>query len=319
MASEIYAMGALIDPGVTDATVVRMLAYGAQPICGDNPAIKGTWDRLKARGVACVMMPHLMSKYYPRRHADFQNGNRNASPAPDTGTCVSRGTYRACMLSYLKAIDEKKIQGRPAVIAYEPIYGGGRMTIGKGRLGSGGGMYGGWAAEWVSRYGCCERNRYGTIDLSVDDPIGRTDLARDWGQRGIPQQIMDASTHKFDAHLARTIDDMLDVLACGFAGAMSGNVTGGPRNQYGMSRLSQPAGHCEAVVGVFVAQNGEDGVLRQNSWKDQPTGPATLVMANGKEYALPQGCYGVTASDQEKALRGGESWHFEPQEGSEWR
>ena len=62
-----------------------------------------------------------MSKYYPKRGADFQNGNRDAQPAPDPGSCVSRGTYRACMLSYLKQIDEKKIYGRSAVIAYEPI------------------------------------------------------------------------------------------------------------------------------------------------------------------------------------------------------
>jgi hypothetical protein len=125
--------------------------------------------------------------------------------------------------------------------------------------------------------------------------------------------------HKFDAHLARTIDDTLDVLACGFAGAMSSNLTGGPRDQYGMSRMSEPTGHCETVVGVFVAHNGEDGVLRQNSWKDSPSGPTTLNLANGQEYKLPQGCYGVTASDQEKALRGGESWHFECKAGSEWR
>ncbi len=317
--SQAYATGALIDPAVTDATVVSMMAHGAQPICGDNPEIKGMWSRLKARGVVSVLMPQLMTKYFPKRKADFQNGNRNASPAPDTGTCVSRGTYRACMLSYLKAIDEKRIQGRPVVIAFEPIYGGGRITIGKGRLGNGGGMYGGWAAEFVSRIGCAERNRYGTIDLSVDDPIGRTDLARDWGNRGLPPEILAACTHKFDAHLARTIDEQLDVIACGFAGAMSSNLTGGERNQYGMSRLNQPTSHCEAVVGVFVAQNGEDGVLRQNSWRDSPSGGEILKLANGQEYVLPQGCYGVTASDAEKALRNGESWHFEPKEGSEWR
>jgi len=317
--AQAYSTGALIDPAVTDATVASLIAHGKQPICGDNPSIKGAWDRAKARGAVAILLPHLMTKYYPRRLADFQNGNRDARPAPDTGTCVSRGTYRSCMLSYLAQIDEKRIQGRPAVIAYEPIYGGGRITIGKGRLGSGGGMYGGWAAEWVSRYGCCERNRYGNIDLSVDDPIGRTDLAREWGNRGIPKEILEASTHKFDAHLARTIDDMMDVLACKFAGAMSSDRTGSGRDKYGMSRLDQPTAHCETVVGVFVAQNGEDGILRMNSWRDTPSGPNILKLANGQEYKLPQGCYGVYASDQEKSLRNGESWHFECKEGSEWR
>lgn len=319
MTEQIFATGALIDPAETDATVASLIAQGHQPICGDNPSIKGNWDRLKARGTVCVLLPQLMAKYYPRRGPDFQNGNRNAQPAPDTGTCVSRGTYRACMLSYLHAIDTGKIYGRPVILAYEPIYGGGRVTIGKGRLGNSGGMYGGWAAEWVSRYGCCERNRYGSIDLSVDNPIGRTDLAREWGNRGLPQEILNASTHKFDAHLARTIDEHLDALSCGFAGAFSRNYTGSDRDQYGMSRLNKPASHCECAVGVFVAQNGADAVLMQNSWGNSPRGPQALKIGNGQTYVLPDGCYGVYADDQSGAMHGGEVWHFEPKAGSEWR
>jgi len=316
---EEYASGALIDPAETDATVVSLMAAGGQPICGDNPSIKGAWSRLKARGVKSVLLPHLMTKYFPRRGADFQNGSKNASPAPDTGTCVARGTYRGAMLSYLRQIDEGAVYGKPVVLAYEPIYGGGRITIGKGRLGNSGGMYGGWAAEFVSRYGACARNRYGSIDISVDDPIGRTDLARDWGNRGVPKEVLEACNHKFDAHLARTIDDQMDALACGFAGAFSRNVTGGKRDANGMSRLSEPAAHCECVVGVFVAYNGEDGVLMQNSWNSQPGGGTTLKMAGGYEYQLPQGCYGVFADDQARAMKSGESWHFELKQGSEWR
>jgi hypothetical protein len=319
MGGDLYSAGALIDPAVTDATVISLMAAGNQPICGDNPGIKGSWSRLKARGVKAVLLPQLMTKYFPRRGADFQNGNRNASPAPDTGTCVSRGTYRAAMLSYLQQIDSGNLYGKPTILAYEPIYGGGRMNIGKGRMGSGGGMYGGWAAEFLSRYGACARNRYGSIDLSVDDPIGRTDLARDWGNRGVPKEVLEACVHKFDAHLARTIDDQMDALACGFGGAFSRNVTGGQRDANGMSRLSAPAAHCECVVGVFVAHNGEDAILMQNSWKDQPGGGSALKMADGNEYLLPQGCYGVFSEDQARALKSGESWHFELKQGNEWR
>lgn len=100
---------------------------------------------------------------------------------------------------------------------------------------------------------------------------------------------------------------------------MSSDKTGGPRDGSGMSRLSQPTAHCETIVGVFVAHNGEDGVLRQNSWKHLPSGPTTLKMANGQEYKLPEGCYGVFADDQAKSLRNGESWHFECKQGSDWR
>ncbi len=319
MSEELYAMGALYDPAVTDATIVSLMAAGNQPICGDNESIKGAWARLKERGVKSVLLPQLMTKYFPLRAADFQNGNRSASPAPDTGTCVARGTYRAAMLSYLHQIDSGNLYGKPVVLAYEPIYGGGRMTIGKGRMGNGGGMYGGWAAEFLSRYGACARNRYGPIDLSLDDPIGRTDLARVWGNQGVPKEVLDACNHKFDAHLSRTIENQMDALACGFGGAFSRKVTGGKRDSNGMSRLTEPAAHCECVVGVFVAANGEDGILMQNSWKEQPGGGSVLKMAGDQEYVLPQGCYGVFADDQSKALRSGESWHFELKQGNEWR
>lgn len=318
---EEFASGCLLDPAETDATIVSLTAFGKSPIRADNPSITGEWARLKSRGVRAVLMPHLMAKFYPNRRNDMQNGSRNATPAPDSGTCVARATYRACMLSYLRQINEKKIVGRPAIFAYEPIYIGGRMTIGKGRMGAGGGMYGGWAAEWVSRYGVCERNRYGAMDLSLDTPEGRTDLASSLGTRGgLPPEIITASKlHPFNAHLSRNTAEALDALACGFAGTFSRNATGGERNQYGMSKY-KPSAHSETVCGAFVSHDGRDGILHWNSWGNSPGGPNKLALNGGDTYDLPQGAYGVYADEMDNYFRGGgEIWNFECREGSQYR
>lgn len=314
--------GCLIDPAIRDASAVSLLADGRQPIASDNESIKGAWARLKERGVVAVLLPQLMFKYFPSRQNDFQNGSRGTRPAPDTGTCVSRGTYRASMLSYLRAIDERILIGRPVILSFEAVYGGGRVQVGKGRLGNSGGMYGGWAAQWVSKYGHVERNRFGSIDLSQDTAVGRTDLAKDWGVRGSPDAIVqEAKKHPFDAHLATNSDSAADCLACGFAGAFSRSFSGeGQRDSDGMVRPS-PSAHCETLCGIFVARNGEDGFLHwQSHGERKPSGPDVLKLRDGSEYKLPPGVYGVYRSDMDKAFRGdGESWHFECREGSQWR
>lgn len=317
-----FASGCLIDPAIRDATVVDLLANGRQPICADNASIKGTWARLKTRGVQAVMLPQLMFKYFPGRQNDLQLAHRPRRPNDDNGTCVSRGTYRSMTLSYLRAIDEKQIIGRPVVFSYEAIFGGGRVQIGKGRLGTSGGMYGGWAARWASEYGGVERAVIGQYNLSQDTPLGRSDLATLWGNRGVPQEIIDeARKHPFDAHLARTPDEAADCLAAGFAGAFSRSWAGeGQRDSNGMVRPS-PSAHCETLCGIFRAHNGEDGFLHWQSWGEKtPSGNNRLKLYDGSTYELPNGCYGVYASDVEKAFRGdGESWHFECREGSQYR
>lgn len=307
-----YTLGCILDQAATEATIVRMQASGQQPLFGDVPQLRGTWDRLKARGVKAVLLPQLMDKYFPGRPADFQNGSPGTRPAPDEGTCVGRGTYRACMLSYLHAIDSRQIVGRPVVIAYEPIYAGSRTVIGGGRL-RGGGSVGAWAAEWVSRYGCVSRHKCGSLSLE-DTPIGRTDLAAKWGRNGVPISVMQTgANHRFDAHFAENVDQQLDCLAAGFAGAFCRSRLNGKRDQYGMSRPAGQGNHCEAVVGVFVGHNGEDAILMRQSWKDAPGGPSTLKLHGGETYQLPQGCYGIFADDQRNVWsRWAESWHFQP-------
>jgi hypothetical protein len=317
--------GCLLDPAIRDATAVDLIASGAQPICGDNPQIKGAWAAAKARGVKAILLFPLMQKYFPNRKNDFQNGTRGVKPAPDHGTCVSRGTYRAAMMSMLRQLDEQQIVGRPAILAYEFIYGYGRTIYGKNQLGNGGGMYGGWAAKVASLMGIPERGKYGSVDLSADTPMGRTDLAVQWGtdRRGPPQEVIEAAKgHTFDAHLASNPEDVADALACGFAGAFSRSWAGtGQRDKNGMVRPT-PSAHCETLAGIFVAANGDDGYLHWQSWgENTPSGNNILRLQDGSEIPLPPGAYGVYRSDMDRAFRSGdaESWHFECREGGQFR
>jgi hypothetical protein len=301
-------MGCVLDAAATEAVLVSMSADGGKPLFGDaRPSLKGYWSRLKAQGVTAVLMPKLMSKYFPNRKADYQK----------RGTCVARGTYRALMLSYLHAIDQKRILGRPVVIAYEPIYVGSRVDIGGGRL-NGDGSVGAWAGKFASLLGTCERNRYGSVDLSVDDPEGREDLAVSW--RALPAEVKAAcALHRFDSHFAETIEDQKDALAAGFAGAYCRNRLNGNRDADGIARPAGSGAHCEALTGIAVAKNGEDVFLYQQSWGNQPGGPAVLKCRDGFEYELPQGCYGLYESDHKASMgQWSESWHFEAREGMQW-
>ncbi len=317
--------GCLLDPAIRDATAVDLIAAGKQPICADNAGIKGAWARAKARGVVAVLLPPLMRKYFPGRKNDFQLGHHPPRPDSDHGTCVSRGTYRACMLTMLRQIDEQQIVGKPVVLSYEFIYGYGRTIVGRSQLRNSGGMYGGWAAKVASLTGIPQRAKYESVDLSKDDPIGQTALARVWGtnRKGPPQDVIDAAKgHTFDAHLANTPEEVADCLASGFAGAFSRSWAGeGARDKNGMVRPS-PSAHCETLAGVFVAANGETGFLHWQSWgENTPSGNNRLQLGDGSEYLLSPGEYGVYESDMVKAFRSGdaESWHFECREGSQWR
>lgn len=307
-------MGCVIDQVATDAALVSMSASaGRSVVFGDSrPSLRGNWEAMKARGVTAILMPQLAEKYFPTRKADYQA----------RGTCVGRGTYRAVWLSYLAALDRKVMPGRPIVVAYEPIYAGARVEVGRGRLGSDDGAVGAYAAQFVSQFGVCDRNRFGAIDLSVDSPQGREDLAVAWGApgKGVPAEVEAAcAKHRFDAHFAKNVTEQMDAVSAFFPGAFCRNRLNGPRDANGMSRPAGSGAHCEAVVGVFITPAGDDALLMQQSWGNQPSGPSVLKIKNHPDYQLPQGCYGITASDQARVFtNGAESWHFEPREGSAW-
>lgn len=111
-----------------------------------------------------------------------------------TGTCASKAIQRAivilmCVRIALQNMGEKF----PGTPASEPIFGGGRIEIGKGRLGTYNprngahdGLVVGWGLDWVMKYGIIIREVYKdlmgvTLDLTKPDD----QLAEKWGTPGV--------------------------------------------------------------------------------------------------------------------------------------
>ena len=276
---------------------------GAGPVYSDSePQLKGHWERLKSRGVKGMFLWQWEREFFGKLlPADAQYA------PPDEGTCVGRGTYRAIQDTLGTALSLGLIVGRPVLIAYEPIYAGSRVESGRGAI-QGGGSNGGWAAQFVHRYGVIERKQYGSIDLSKS----REDLASRWGRMGVPQELKAESANHIVPSAFYTPDtsSLADCLAAGYAGTCCSRWAFGGRDQNGESRYSGPTAHCEEWCGVYVRQDGSTGFVRRNSHGDNvPGGPRVLGYAGGS-VELPWGGYGVSEQDAAGAMATGENWTF---------
>jgi hypothetical protein len=280
------------------------VAFGAA-----KSEFKGTWKRLAERGSSGVFLQDaemiLFGRYLP---ADSQA----------RGTCVSRGTFRACQDSYFHSLTIAAQIGTPAMLCFEPIYGGARVNIGRGNLGYSDGAYGAYAAQWVHDYGLLPRGKYGQWDLSK----AREDLAVDWGNpgRGVPRELIEQSKGHLVASCfqCQTLDDVADAIACGYGVAFCCNslwqIPDGQstrRDADGMCRPVTGGAHCEEVRGIFIDHKGRLCFLRQNSWGDYPRG-GRLRLKDGRELELPPGSYGAFADDMQRAMAssGGDVWAF---------
>jgi hypothetical protein len=288
-------------PADIDATCEYLAACGTPPAFGDGkPELAGHWSRLLKQGVTGVFLWEWEQPLLGKRTAvDFQ------MQGVDPGTCVSRGTYRACQDSYGTAIHKGLIVGRGTELAFEPIYGGSRVNVGKGALGNGGGSVGAWAARWVHDFGVTERGIYGQFDLTK--PNER--LAEWWGRPGVgvpsefPRGQLVAAVH-----MVKSVVELADAVSAGYGVAVCSQWMFGARDRMGFSRYAGPTAHCESIRGVFRTLKGGTGFVRQQSWgANNPTGPRTLHYSGG-EIEMPEGCYAVYEEDQQSSMNTGESW-----------
>lgn len=266
-----------------------------------QPELTGYWRHLVSRGVTGVYLQDAEERLFGR-HLPAENQAR--------GTCTSRGTFRACQDAWYWSLSQRGEIGRPVRLAFEPIYAGSRVQIGRGRLGRGDGSVGAWAAQFVHDYGLLERGRYGSIDLT--EP--REDLSVEWGLpgAGVPAELLNASrSHLVGAcHFCPTVEAIADAVAAGFAVAYCSNLLWSDRDANGMARPDATGGHCEEVCGVFTGLHGDLCFVRQQSWGARSNGPDSLRYAGGTKK-LRQGSYGAYADDLARGLRGGgEAWSF---------
>lgn len=236
--------------------------------------------------------------------------------------CVGRGSYRAIQTTYWHALWERRTSGRAERIAYEPIYAGGRVNIGRGVI-RGDGLVGAWAAQYADEIGVVARGIYGGIDLTRD----REDLATQWGEpgAGVPNEIIQASaTHKCDIYQVQSAEQLADVTAAGFASAIcSTHRQADQRDENGECAYAGPTAHCEAIVGVYMRPSWDGrpdtiyqhtGFVDQQSWGNTPSGTDSLRVY-GASAKLRQGAYGTRMQAIEKRIATGETWAFRLRDG----
>lgn len=313
-----FPTGCVIDPAATAAYLhERQNSGDTASFAAAQPELQGHWQRLVMRGIfgvfAHVAEMTLFGKFRP---AAFQQ----------RGTCVSRATYRGVQDTLWSGIADGLIVSEPKEIAFEPIYAGARVQVGKGVLGyarnnpNNDGAHGVYAARWVHDYGLITREKHGEIDLTKE----QEGWAVEWGEpnRGVPQSLIEvARGYTVRAFNSESLSQSADALAAKYFGAQCSTWQFGSRNANGMSRYAGPTAHCEELSGVFMLPTWDGraetvyqytGIVRQQSWGDQPGGPQSLLIYGGHREPLRQGEYGITGTDFAKALRTGEAWHFSP-------
>ena len=294
-------LGCVLSEKFSDESDVRFAEAGIQvDFRVSGTQFIGRWEELKRSGAVGVFLWKQAAKfriYKPHRQR--------------RGTCVARGFHRALEMSYLHTLGNKVAVGNPVDIAWEPIYAGSRVYPGKGQL-SGDGSVGAWAGEWLAGVkgngGFCQRGQYGSADLSKDN--------EQWavanGNRGarFPKELLDeCKSHTCSVHRLRANHEIADAIASYFGVARCWNTLFGNRNANGMSVASDTGAHCQAVIGVFVQPNGEDGFVEAQSWGDNiPSGPRELKLKGGESIELPPGCYGVSWGEYQKAQQRSKWW-----------
>lgn len=191
----------------------------------------------------------------------------------NAGTCVGFGTHGAVEFTTLISI----ARGRPFQFfdtAIEPTYGGGRIEIGKGRLGRSDGNIGAWCAEFVKRWGVCSRQNYSSLKIDLSEYS--IPISRDWGLRGVP----DAFEPVLKQHPVSTItkitslEQLKRALANGYGVAeSSGYLLRRTRNANGIIEAYVGGGHCQCISG-YIDIDGATYFEFRNSWGDGAhTGP----------------------------------------------
>lgn len=227
--------------------------------------------------------------------------------------CVSFGF--ALGVDIAKAVDiwvNKDFEEWVAETSTEDIYGGSRITIGKGRLGNSGGSIGAWASKWVADYGALPRGKYGNVDTTEYSG----DRAVNWGNNGVPKSLVsEIKKHPIQTtSLVTSLEQARDLIYNGYPVTVCSNL--GFSNQRDKNGISQPSGswaHCMCIIGIW--WDGKNlYFLIQNSWGPNWNG-------GPKVLNQPDGSFWVNAEIVEKYMFSqNDSWAlsgytgFEPKE-----
>lgn len=215
------------------------------------------------------------------------------------GSCVAFGTARAVEYTMLAEI----AAGQPEQfrdIATEPIYGGSRVEVGRGRI-RGDGSIGAWAAQWVKQWGIIPRGVIGSFDLSAYSET----RCRQWGSSGVPDELEPiARKHPIQSITkVTTWEQAKRALANGFGIAICSNQGFAlRRGEDGFAAASGRWAHCMTLAGYQTGRR--EGGRIDNSW-----GPQTHTGPVGAGNPGPEGFW-ADASVIDRMLAYGDSWAF---------
>lgn len=202
------------------------------------------------------------------------------------GDCVSHGFGLAvdvlkCVEIVVSGEDEEFV----SETATEAIYAYSRVEIGGGRLGSGDGSVGAWAAKAV-QFGTLLRQKYPSVDLTAYSGA----LAKSWGmpRAGLPDALEGiARLHPVrTSSLVTSYEQVRDAIANGYPVAIcSQQGFGDRRDEKGFARPSGTWSHCMAVTGIDDSDS-RPGALVNNSWgPDWIGGPKRHDQPDGSFWA----------------------------------
>lgn len=228
------------------------------------------------------------------------NGQHLRNYPQEIGDCVSHGARNACEYFNAAGIGKGTLSSEYHELFPPWIYGGSRVTVGKGRLGRGDGSVGAWAAEFVQRYGVLR------ADLpNVPAYSGR--VAKDWGWKGPPAEFFDhAKEFTFETVApVRSAQDVCDAICNGYPVTIAsdfGTRTIRPKDGRQVALRNSKWMHQMCIIGWDGSTNAGPWAYVLNSW-----GPDAHPKPLQGE---PPGGFWIHSDDVEYIVRQGDSFAF---------
>ena len=310
-----FVSGYVYDKARIDEHISEMTALGLPVLGSQQPALPGTWQRMKGRGHTGIFLRDRELVVWKKYHRPYLQR---------FGTCVSRGTARGVQTSMDVAVSMNSLL-KPVRISFAPIYTLARHEVGRDRCGRGDGAILADAMRAVHDFGVATNDLFpGTSE----DDTERIAVKYAAPGVGTPSSWISAcSGHTCVAFSPETLELIFDTIAAGYAVPYAMSYITGQPNSKGISDLGSYGPHCRCFTGVFVDENGDDQLESSESWGRFPAGdpedvdqampvdqiPRITIRYAGGEKQLAPGCVGVNAKRfYEQIQQNGEAWGVGP-------